>query len=70
MNDKMPKIIYLQGHTDECSDECSCEITWCEDKINDSDTAYIQIGAYLREIESLLNSFKKTIDMFLGVEDE
>ena len=44
---KTPEIIYLQTCGDCCGQNCeNCnfdtldEVTWCKDKINDSDTAY------------------------------
>lgn len=35
MNEKTPKIIYLQPDDDG-------ETTWCEDQINDDDVAYVR----------------------------
>lgn len=35
-------LIYLQWHSDGCQDECAEEVTWCQDKINNTDVEYIR----------------------------
>jgi len=63
MPKKAPQVIYLQACGD-CDYDCgTCEepfapeeeVTWCEDKINNSDIKYIRedhIEAYLRDRDS------------------
>ena len=50
------KRIWLQVHGDSDSinwDEPTDEVTWCEDKINDSDTEYILASDYNQLQEAL-----------------
>ena len=39
---KYPKRIYLQVKNEDGDD--AVEITWCEDKINDTDICYVRAG--------------------------
>lgn len=65
---KEPDIIYLQTcgdcmNWDNCPEEClECdfselgEVTWCDDKINDSDKLYFSEGVLLNVIATVLLS--------------
>ena len=60
-----PKAIYLQVcgecHDNDC-EECNfddlADITWCKDRINDNDVAYIS--------EEIVKQYAKTIDELIG----
>lgn len=41
---KAPNKIFLQWHTDECPENCNDEVTWCEDRIEETDVEYIRAG--------------------------
>ena len=60
---KTPDTIYLQTCGDCCGQDCeNCnfdtldEVTWCKDKINDSDTAYFSEGAVRELLRKEYNS--------------
>ena len=50
IEDKPPEVIYLQYY------ENSGEVTWCQDKINDSDITYARvfdtIDEFVEDLES------------------
>lgn len=58
---KTPNVIYLQQcgtckdkECEKCNFDELNEVTWCKNKINDSDTAYFSEDAVRKEIETIL----------------
>lgn len=55
---KVPEIIYLQWHTEECAENCGHEVTWCEDKIEETDEEYIRKDTMDKIVKSALNAIR------------
>lgn len=58
---KTPKVIYLQqcgtckdNECDKCNFDELNEVTWCKDKVFESDTAYFSEDAVRKEMETAL----------------
>jgi hypothetical protein len=49
MSEKIPKYIYLQ-HSEDYDPEWGDEMTWCEDRIHDTDIGYIRMDAHEEEL--------------------
>lgn len=71
-----PKVIYLQTCGDCAGLDCATcnfdnldEVTWCKDKINDSDTAYFSEEAVRKAVSRLIIGINS--DLFLqGVKSQ
>lgn len=66
---KTPDIIYLQTCGDCCGQDCeNCDfdtledVTWCKDKISDSDTAYFSEEA----VRKLADQFALDADLVIA----
>lgn len=82
MDNKLaPKIIYLQVYDDIGNphdiDEDDGGVTWCADKINDSDVAYVRAGTrtkslieHLRVMKLLLKAARPFVADMVGVASE
>lgn len=63
---KVPKLIYLQvcgkcqdNEFEKCNFDDLAEITWCKDKINDSDAAYFSEESVKQCLKQLIDEINR-----------
>jgi len=66
MTKKAPEKIYLQWYTEDCPENCRDEVTWCWDKIEETDVEYIRKDLYDLLLEKC-KRIKKETDILLGI---